>query len=317
MSIVSKFSAKLRALIAHELSLAFMYDPALKRSVRRSVVFEVLAARMQELNKHCSDAGITSDRYGKDGKEVIVSLTTYGMRLQYAYIAIESVMQGSILPNRIILWLEEGLKGKPLPSTLLRQQKRGLEIRYCEDIKSYKKLIPTLKQYPDACIVTIDDDTICDFLMLERLVMAWKEDDGKHTYSSIVDRLSFDKEGRLLPYWEGKIHSDICDASSKNIAIGVAGVLYPAGCFDPEVFNQSVFMSIAPTADDIWFWAMTLKNGYTCRKLATGRSIMNDFLSNEDAQGVSLNIINNARGQNNVQLKAVVEKYGLTQFLNT
>lgn len=43
---------------------------------------------------------------------------------------------------------------------------------------------------------------------------------------------------------------------------------------------------------------------------------MNDFLPNEDAQEVSLNVINNVQGQNNVQLKAVVEKYGLTQFLN-
>ncbi len=49
---------------------------------------------------------------------------------------------------------------------------KGLTIDWCEDIKSYKKLIPTLKKYPDAIIVTADDDLIYDNKWLEQLYNA-------------------------------------------------------------------------------------------------------------------------------------------------
>lgn len=102
--------------------------------------------------------------------EVVVSLTTYGKRLYEVASTIESIMQGTMKPNRIVLWLEEGLKDTPLPILLQRQQTRGLEIGYCEDLRSYKKLIPTLIKYPDAVIITIDDDAIYNCDVVEKLV---------------------------------------------------------------------------------------------------------------------------------------------------
>ena len=85
--------------------------------------------------------------------EVIVSLTSFGKRIYDVHLAIESIMQGSVKPNRIILWLsEEEFKGKPLPKTLEKQKNRGLQIEYCEDLRSYKKIVPTMEKYPDARI---------------------------------------------------------------------------------------------------------------------------------------------------------------------
>ena len=49
---------------------------------------------------------------------MIVTLTTFGQRLNDVYLAIESIMQGSLLPNRIILWLADDMRGKVLPVTL-------------------------------------------------------------------------------------------------------------------------------------------------------------------------------------------------------
>lgn len=37
---------------------------------------------------------------------------------------------------------------------------KELTIDWYHDIKSYKKLIPTLQKYPDSIIVTADDDII-------------------------------------------------------------------------------------------------------------------------------------------------------------
>ena len=62
------------------------------------------------------------------------------------YDTIESIMEQTMKANRIILWLDYSFEKQPLPKALQLLQKRGLEIEYCKDIRSYKKLIPALKK---------------------------------------------------------------------------------------------------------------------------------------------------------------------------
>lgn len=85
------------------------------------------------------------------GEEVIVSLTTFPARINKVYITIETIFQQETLPNRIILWLANkqfprGLYA--LPQRLLNMQQKGLEIRFCEDIRSYKKYYYSIKNNP-------------------------------------------------------------------------------------------------------------------------------------------------------------------------
>ena len=87
--------------------------------------------------------------------EIIISLTTHGRRLYEVFLAIESIMQGSTKPNRIVLWLNKDIQNETLPRTLMNQTGRGLTIKYTEDIGPYTKLVPALLDYPDSIIVTI------------------------------------------------------------------------------------------------------------------------------------------------------------------
>lgn len=104
------------------------------------------------------------------GKQIIVSLTSSGQRIHNAYLAIESIMQQTLKPNKIILWLaEEEFSHNQLPESLKILESRGLEIRFCEDQKTYNKLIPTLKLHPDDIIITIDDNVIYPIDLLDRL----------------------------------------------------------------------------------------------------------------------------------------------------
>src|ERR1700736_1159595 len=59
----------------------------------------------------------------------VVSVTTYGKRIESAYLALESIADGSVLPSRMILWLDESEKLKNLPHSLRRLEDRGLEIK--------------------------------------------------------------------------------------------------------------------------------------------------------------------------------------------
>ena len=103
-----------------------------------------------------------------DNNNITVSLTTFGKRIDDVYLAIESIAKQTLKPNRVILWLsKDEFFNKKLPITLTNLQKRGLEIKYCKDLKSYNKIIPTIKECPNDLIITIDDDIIYNFDLIE------------------------------------------------------------------------------------------------------------------------------------------------------
>jgi len=111
--------------------------------------------------------------------EILVSLTSHGSRINEVHLAIESIMRQTIMPNRIVLWLGKQFETQDVPILLQRQQKRGLEINYFEDIGPHTKLIPSLMKYPDSVIITIDDDMIYPSNFIEGLVKSYKSDSSK------------------------------------------------------------------------------------------------------------------------------------------
>ena len=264
-------------------------NSAMKLS-RAEMLFQVKADLLTEKTLNSTSAGISSDDIC-NGKEVIVSLTTFGKRLYDTYLPIESVMQGSIKPNRIILWLADDLKNKTLPITLQKQQSRGLQVRYCHDIKSYKKIIPTLKEFPDACIITIDDDAIYKFDLIENMVSAYNNDPN-HIYANRMRRITLDGNGKPISYLQWPFCTNDDDASHLNFTTGVGAVLFPPGSLAQEVFNESVFMDLCSTADDIWLNAMALLNDTKRKKVITRHPLGFDFSENGNVQDIGLKNIN-------------------------
>ena len=214
------------------------------------------------LSNQCLVAGTDPIVFG--GTPIIVSLTTYGKRLQWVYLTIESLLHQTIKPNKIVLCIAEDNKDN-LPELLVKQQKRGLEILFCNDIRSYTKLIPSLKKYPDAAIITVDDDILypCDFI--EYLVKAFRSDSSKiHFYYGHT--MGLDNHGIPTSYNEW-VKTAAKGCSLYNLPTGVNGILYPPKSLHEEVFNEDVFLKICPTADDLWFRAMSLMKGtLSCRE---------------------------------------------------
>jgi hypothetical protein len=94
----------------------------------------------------------------KNSPRYIVSLTSYGKRLRMtAPYAIITLLNQSVRPDKIVLWVGHGDK-ENIPAIMNRLTKKGLEIRFCEDVKSYTKLVPALREFPEDCIITSDDD---------------------------------------------------------------------------------------------------------------------------------------------------------------
>ena len=108
-----------------------------RRAMERCIVLKKRIDELTQFSLHTTELGISKDRICKE--EVVVSLTSYGTRFYDCYLAVESIMQGSVKPNRIVLWVSDTLKNETVPILLQNQVKRGLEIRYRRDIRSYTK----------------------------------------------------------------------------------------------------------------------------------------------------------------------------------
>lgn len=268
---------------------------------------------MEQNILHLHESGVTDTQYGDH--DIIVSLTTYGKRIYEVAVTIESIMEQTMKANRIILWIDYNFRDKPLPMNLKILQKRGLEIEYCKDIRSYTKLIPSLRKYPDAAIITIDDDLIYNYDVLEHLIVAYQQD-PQYIYCHRMHRIILDKKGNILPYFSWEWESKNKTASHLNFPTGVGSVLYPPHCLAPEVTDEKTFLNICKYADDIWFKAMALKVGTKSKLVYSSNPYGNDYLINENVQDIGLININGGNNLNDTQLKAVFEKYNLYRLLN-
>lgn len=265
-----------------------------------------------------TEPGVTKEKYCD--KEVIVSIATHGERFYEAYIAIESIMQQSVKPNRIILNVAKNeFEGKPIPSSLLHQQKRGLEINYCEDYWSFKKLIPTLKRFPEAIIVTFDDDCIYNVDVLENMLQAYKTD-PKAIWGNRIHELSFDSQGNLKCYLDWKLTIPNTEVASKYFFITTeGGALYPPHSLYQDVTRDDIFMDISKTNDDVWCYVMALLQGTSIRKVRTHCSWGEDYYLVDDMQSSGLSVNNCARkGEecpNDVVIRDVFSKYNVYKIL--
>lgn len=260
---------------------------------------------------HDFEPGITKDKYCDH--DFIVSLTTYGDRIYDVALTIESIMDQTMKANRIVLWIDNSFKNKRLPNALRLLENRGLEIMYCKDIRSYTKLVPSLREFPNDAIITIDDDVFYNNDLLDKLISSYLED-SSYIYCTQYHRIDFDDKGRIKPYTQWICRHSDREPSPLNCFLGTAGVLYPPHALDDEVFNENVFLDICKYADDIWFHAMAIKKGTLAKKVFTHDYYGIEYLENPHfMQGLC--VVNEWQGMNDVQLHAVFEKYNLYSLL--
>ena len=275
---------------------------------------KLILSDLQQKSLFSKEEGITHDISAD--KPIVVSLTTYGRKIYEVHMVIESIFQQTILPNKIVLWLsDKEFSIETLPIVLKRQMKRGLEIRFCKDIRSYKKVVYSFVEYGGCHIVSIDDDMAYPFDMIERFITAYRQNSNKIYFNKGHKMLLDSPKKRMLPYIEWCRSGNIEGSSLFNFPIGAYGIFYPDGSMNKEVVNESVFMDICPTADDVWFKAMSLINKIECASVSRGTVNMNNFVSIELNREKSLARTNVDLGANDIQIQKVFDHYGIFDIL--
>jgi hypothetical protein len=184
-------------------------------------------------------------------------------------------------------------------------RERGLEIRTCDDLRSYKKLIPAIEAFPDAFIATADDDIYYRRDWLETLVRRSKI--GIITCHR-AHRIKRNPDGRIAPYlqWDFDIqHRAAREPSTDILPTGVGGMLYPPGSLAPIVTDRSKFQQLCPDGDDLWFYWCARMAGTNFRKVGG----MMRLITWEGSQQSSLWTSNEAGG-NDRMIAALEREFG-------
>lgn len=235
---------------------------------------------------------------------VIVSLTSYPERFNDLPKTLYSLLNQSLKPDKVILWLDEDLKSlNSIPYEITRFIKNGLDIEFRKDISSYTKAIYALKEYPDTIIVTADDDIYYPEDWLKKLYLSYIAN-PKDIQAHRVHRAELN-----TPYkkWKQRINEE--SARFDNFLTGVGGVLYPPNCFTNEVFREDIFLKYATKADDIWFWINAILSN---RKIRVVKNHIKTLICTNIFRQLFLRTLykENKHGGNDVQLANLMKLYG-------
>lgn len=255
-------------------------------------------------NKVCLETNIEKS----ETEKVIASLTSFPARIHYTYISIECLFRQSVKPDRIILWLAKDQfpnQFNDLPQNILNLQSRGLEIKFCDNIRSHKKYYYTLLKYPQNNVIMFDDDLYYHRDIVKLLIEHHKEY-PKYIIASRVHKMKF-KDGELQPYrtWLHNYQSN--KPSIYLLHTSGNGTLIPSKqILDDIIFDKSLILEFSPNSDDVWWKINLIRMGV---KVSVFNKYNRDPITVKSTHNTSLVSLNTFKGAKDMQLKNSIDHF--------
>lgn len=210
-----------------------------------------------------------------DKETIIVSMTTWPPRSGAAVKAMQSIVnQEHFMPVHFVLVLSKDEWENNYQLAVLVSEMMDMDVEIIWDygnIKSHKKLIPTLQRYPDNAILVVDDDMTQQNGWMEQFIQDHQQHPNDIIYGHAGSRVII-RNGRIeeelaqrgIYTYPGRV------TFNEKPANGSAGTLYPAGTFtDHRFFDRETFMRLTPTSDETWQWAWAVMTDCTFRCLSS------------------------------------------------
>lgn len=194
---------------------------------------------------------------------IIVSLTSYEEHFRGLELTLYSLLNQTVQPDRIILWLSDEYELSELPYSITRYIKNGLEIRFVEDKFVYNKIIYPLKEYGNSINVVADDDIVYPKNWLEKLYHSYiANPENIHLHRALGVNIK-DSQLASIKEWEFGVNLETAEYS--NFINTEAGVLFPPNCFSKEIFREDIYKKFSSTSPEAWLWFMALVSGRKIR----------------------------------------------------
>lgn len=282
------------------------YNNMLKNRDLKNINKMTLSKKIKEF----SEMGVNLN---KRDEKIIVSLTSFPDRIYDIHYCIYSLLNQKLKPDEVLLWLaveQFPNKENDLPDDLLNLKNNGLTIKWCHDIKPYKKLIPALKEYPNDYIITVDDDIYYPENWLEDIWNQYSEKPNT-IISSRPRKIQLTNNGLIDEYKNWEIVTKGGKTSCLNFPTGAGGTLYFPHALCEKVLDEELFLRLCPTGDDIWFWAMAILNN---TKITVTRHPMNDltYVNLARERGIldeETLWISNQDGMNDKQINNILKEF--------
>lgn len=237
---------------------------------------------------------------------LVVSLTTYSVRIHSIHLVIESIAQQTVKPNRIVLWLDEAeFSPENIPFILKKQIERGLEIKFCSNYRSYKKIYPTINAFPGYDIITLDDDFIYPHDTIEQLIKTYKFNQNKiigHRTHTILA-----KNRVIQPYKDWPKETNDNSKPSLNFVTTGAGTLFTHEIAKKIFDEKDLFLDRCPSSDDVWVNVKAITHNIDRIKVDDPRAFRKRFIHIPDELAIGLNLQNTGlNGGNDKYLKRLL-----------
>ncbi|HHT0060108.1 TPA: glycosyltransferase [Raoultella planticola] len=195
-----------------------------------------------------------------ESKSIILNLTTTSGRLDLCSATLWSLVNQSLLPGRINLWIsaepymaDEGIQILPDSINRLIKYNDIIKVHYVENTGPYRKIIPALRSCLDEDIlVYADDDVVYSHHWLEYLISFYLENNREYVVSSRLREMKKNFFGLYQSYslfplvFEKKVfYTDF-------IITGVGGCVLERKHISQKYIDLNSFKKIAPKTDDLW-----------------------------------------------------------------
>jgi len=240
---------------------------------------------------------------GNGQYRIIVSLTSFPIRIKKVWLVIETILRQSQKPDAVVLWLskEQFPSWNTLPTNLLKLRKRGLRIELKDgDLLSHKKYYYALREFPNDIIITVDDDVFYPTGMIENL-MKWHHKFANTVVARYGNKIKVvNKSVSKYQEWEVNFEQTAPDFS---VFFGSGGgTLFPPDSLPAETLNKQLFMNLCLYADDIWLNTMCRLNYVKIFRAHTCQCSLLPILNKKNSSLYTQNI---GKNLNDIQLKKV------------
>ena len=239
----------------------------------------------------------------------IVSITSFPARIDRVWLTIESLLHQDKKPDKILLWLYKGEFSSKikLPKKLLEIEKRGLEIRFCnENLMPHKKYFYTMQEFPESNIITIDDDILYPPFLIETL-NKFNKRYPKSILCPITREIKI-RSNAVAPYSSWRKLEENSKPRMGLLTMGGGGTLFPPGSLqEPICYNKLLIEKLALKSDDLWLKIMATKKGTSVVSLAG--DFHNSFIPIYHKSKEKLMDLNVNEGLNDIVFLGLLQKF--------
>jgi hypothetical protein len=264
--------------------------------IRLVTLFRIIDLTLRNLFLRPSSAILEG---GQLESSLVVSLTSYGKRIRWCHLAIESIIQSGCIASNIHLWIP---KGSEISQSLQRLSLRGLNIMYVNDQRSHTKycyLGSVSLSNSNLGYLLSDDDMIYPRTWYPRLLSAASKEPDIPAVN-FGTQISI-RNGNVTFFSELDSGDDLVHFPKELLfhPFSGSGLYIPGRLLQKVNRDPAAFMLACPTQDDIWLHREFFRMGLPIRDLG-GKNMPPSipFVAEE-----GLFLTNWAGGQNEVQLK--------------